>query len=115
MGILRFKAIKALQKAQDLSVNLYHHFCNLMDNGFQNQISRASVSISNNIAEGFERKSKTDFSRFLNYALASNGEVRSMLYLASKLKYINEKIAKELIENANEISRIINGLKKLLR
>ena len=114
MWILKFEDIKAWQKSQDLSIQIYQKFRGLKDSGFKNQITRASVSISNNIAEGFERSSKADFSKFLNYALASNSEVRSMLYLAPKLDYLDEKIAAELIELTNEISKILYGLKKSL-
>ncbi|MBT8274057.1 MAG: four helix bundle protein [Bacteroidia bacterium] len=115
MGILRFEDIMAWQKAQMLSIQVYKNFWKIKDFGYRDQITRASVSVSNNIAEGFDRKSKADFSRFLNYALASNSEVRSMLYLAPKLKYLDENKSKSLIELTNEISKIIHGLKKSLK
>ena len=45
----------------------------------------------NNIAEGFERKSNKEFKQFLYIAKGSCGEVRSMLYLAIELKYIEKR------------------------
>lgn len=46
---------------------------------------RATLSISNNIAEGFERETAKEFTRFLYIARGSAGEVRSMLYIAKDL------------------------------
>ena len=87
--ITRFEEILAWQKAQDLAVEIYGLFDSNRDFGFRDQICRATVSISNNIAEGFERETTKDFIRFLYMARASSGEVRSMLYLAERLKYID--------------------------
>jgi len=64
----------------------------LKDFGFKDQICRASVSVMNNIAEGFERRSDAEFKRFLFIAKGSCGEVRSMLYLALELRYIQMSI-----------------------
>jgi len=65
MKIKRFEEVIAWQKAQDLAVDIYAQFKDLKDFGFREQICRAVVSISNNIAEGFDRKTDADFSRFL--------------------------------------------------
>lgn len=86
MAIRKFEDIVVWQKSQDIAVKIYGHFPNAPDFGFRDQITRASVSISNNIAEGFERNSNPDFKRFLYFAVASNSEVRSMLYLSKKIK-----------------------------
>jgi len=58
------------------------------DFGLRDQIQRASVSIMTNVAEGFERRSTTEFIQFLNYAKASSGEVRSLLYASLDIGYI---------------------------
>ncbi|MBK8516748.1 MAG: four helix bundle protein [Saprospiraceae bacterium] len=76
----------------------------------QNQICRAAISISNNIAEGFDRSSNPDFRRFLYFSLASNSEVKSMLYLAHRLEYINESDKHAMLNYSNEIGKILNGL-----
>jgi len=85
------------------------------DWGFRNQIQTAVVSIMNNIAEGFERSSDKDFARFLDIAKASCGEVRSMLYLAEDLKYIDSIDSQELRQKAVSISKGIAALTKHLR
>ena len=60
-----------------------------------------------NIAEGFERGSNKDFVRFLYMAKGSAGEVRSQLYAAIDLSYLEEQRANELIRLAQAISRRI--------
>jgi four helix bundle protein len=90
MKIKSFEEIVAWQKAQNLAVEIYSSFKEVKDFGFKDQIFRAVVSISNNIAEGFDRSSDADFVRFLYISLGSCSEVKSMLYLAVKLNYISE-------------------------
>ncbi|NNC46603.1 MAG: four helix bundle protein, partial [Winogradskyella sp.] len=80
MAVQKFEDLLVWQKSQDLAVLIYSAFKDNNDFSFRDQIKRATVSISNNIAEGFDRNSNADFSRFLYFALASNSEVRSMLY-----------------------------------
>ena len=93
-----------------LSVEIYKHFENSKDYGFRDQIQRAFVSVMNNIAEGFERKSNKEFRFFLFVAKGSCGEVRSMLILAQELNKINKDQAQTLQVLAEEISRMISGL-----
>ena len=115
MKILKFEDLIAWQKSQDLAVGIYSEFNQLKDFDFRSQIRRATVSISNNIAEGFDRRSKPDFARFLLIALASCSEVRSMLYLAVRLDYISIERQRILMQQTSEISRIITGLIKVLK
>lgn len=77
---------------------VYKTFAGSKDFNFKKQIERASVSIMNNIAEGFERRSNKDFKQFLFFAKGSSGEVRNMLHLAKDLKYINEEEYIKFIE-----------------
>lgn len=81
MRIERFEDIIAWQKARELTVIIYRLFETSKDFGFKDQIQRASVSIMNNIAEGFEWKTNNEFKQFLFIAKGSCGEIRSMLYL----------------------------------
>lgn len=110
MAIQKFEDLIVWQKAQDFAILIYKQFDTTNDFGFKNQICRASVSISNNIAEGFERNSNLEFKRFLYISLASNSEVKSMLYLAFRLEYISEKEKLFLLNYSNEIGKITNGL-----
>ena len=109
MKIKRFEDVIAWQKAQYLAVEMYHIFGRLQDFSFKNQILRAVVSVSNNIAEGFERKSNKEFSQFLYVALASASEVKSMLYLAERLEYVSPEQRNKYLEHCSEVSRLIRG------
>src|SRR5260221_14703006 len=60
------------------------------DYGLRDQIRRAVVSVSSNIAEGFERNNNNEFIYFLKIAKGSNGEVRSQIYIAQYVGYISE-------------------------
>lgn len=85
------------------------------DYGLRDQIRRASISITSNIAEGFERETTKEFIRFLYIAKASSGEFRSQLYLATDLKYISNDEYERLNLKVNEISQLISGLIKYLK
>lgn len=110
MAVKRFEDLLVWKKSQDLAVLVYKEFINLKDYSFKDQISRASVSISNNIAEGFDRNTNPDFIRFLYFATSSNSEVRFMLYLSERLNYLPKERTAELIDKSNEISRMLYGL-----
>ncbi len=112
MAIQKFEDIVAWNKAQDLAVEIYKTFINSRDFGFKDQINRAVVSVSNNIAEGFDRKGNKEFVRFLYIASGSCSEVKSMLYLSERLGYFDAEKRSALIEKTTEVSKIINGLIK---
>jgi len=115
MTIKRFEEIIAWQKAQDLAVEIYGLFKDSKDYGFRDQICRAVVSISNNIAEGFDRKTDADFSKFLFIAFSSCSEVKSMVYLSERLGYINNRTKNELINKSDDVQKLISGFIKSLR
>jgi four helix bundle protein len=115
MKIEQFEDILAWQKAKTLTLKIYSLLKNSKDYGFKDQICRAPVSIMNNIAEGFERKSDNEFKHFLFIAKGSCGEVRSMLYLANELKYISKVDYEELLGLSSEVSKILSGLIKSLK
>lgn len=85
------------------------------DFGFKDQIRRCAVSIPSNIAEGYERKSNKEFIRYLFIAKGSAGELRTQLYLAKDLNYIDEKIFNELIKKSEDISKSLSGFIKYLQ
>lgn len=114
MRIERFEDIIAWQKGQELTLFVYGQFRNCKDFSFRDQIQRASVSIMNNIAEGFERRSNKELKNFLFIAKGSSGEVRSMLILALKLGYIDNNAYEKAHEIAEDISKMISGFIKVL-
>lgn len=115
MNIIRFEDLTAWQKAQDLTVGIYLAFKECNDWAFRNQVCRAALSISNNIAEGFDRYTNKEFIYFLFIARASCGEVKSMLYLADRLGFLTNEKAYIFICQSIEVSKMINGLIKVLK
>jgi len=115
MKIEQFEEIIAWQKAKMMTLKLYSLFKDSRDFGFRDQLCRASVSVMNNIAEGFERKSDSEFKHFLFIAKGSCGEVRSMLYLAVELNYINKEEFSYLLGLSTEVSKMLSGLIKTLK
>lgn len=112
-----FEEINSWQKARIFNKRIYEITENLnfkKDYDFARQIRRASISISSNIAEGFERNTDKEFVYFLYVSKASAGEVRSQLYLAFDLEYISKQEFEELLEYITEISRLLSGFIKYL-
>lgn len=104
----------AWQKARDLVGAIYRIADNgafAKDFGLRDQIRRAAVSIMSNIAEGFERASRPDFHRFVVIAKGSCAEVRSQLYIASDVGHIDNEQLEKLLGQAEELARILGGLR----
>ena len=89
--------------------SLYTEFKDCKDYGFKDQITRASVSVLSNIAEGFERGTKNEFLNFLYIAKGSAGEVRAQLYVALDVGYLNIEKFKYLNNLASECSRLVQS------
>ena len=98
--VYRYEDLIIWQLARTLVGKIYTSLQDVKDYGFKDQIQRASVSVMNNIAEGFQRhKFTTDnktFISYLNIAYGSCGEVKSMLYIAEDIRYLDAVILKEL-------------------
>ncbi|MDQ3019696.1 MAG: four helix bundle protein [Bacteroidota bacterium] len=110
MTVERFEDLLIWQRAKELTLLIYKTFSKNKDFSFKKQIERASVSIMNNIAEGFERRSNKDFRQFLFFAKGSSGEVRNMLHLARELNYIDENEYHNFLKLSLDISKMTAGL-----
>lgn len=109
---MKFEDLEVWQRAMRLSSDVYNALKNLRDYGFRDQITRSSLSISSNIAEGFERGSNKDFIRFLHYAKESCGELRSQTYLGINIGYICKDAGVKWLEETKQLSSMISGLIK---
>lgn len=112
-----FEEINSWQKSRIFNKKIYlvtENFNFKKDFDFVRQIRRASLSISSNIAEGFERNTDKEFVYFLYVAKASAGEVRSQLYLAFDLEYIIKEEFEMLLNSVTEISKLLSGFIKYL-
>ena len=114
-----YEDLQIWQQARELSKLIYACMQNVVDYGFKSQIQRAAVSVMNNIAEGFNRskhsKDNKVFINFLSISYGSCGEVKSMLYLAEDLKFLNTNEAYELRNLCISIERKIDALTTTLK
>jgi four helix bundle protein len=112
-----FEEINSWQKARLFNKRIYEITDKEVfkkDYDLSRQIRRASISISSNIAEGFEINTDKEFLYFLFIAKTSAGEVRSQLDLALDLNYITKIEFDELFEDVSDISKLISGFIKYL-
>jgi four helix bundle protein len=110
----RFEDMIVWQKGQELTILGYRNLMVNKDFTFKNQFLGACISITNNIAEGFERRSNKEFKQFLFISKGSAGEVRNMLYLAKELQYVNAGNFEKLFELCISISKMLSALIKTL-
>ena len=82
--------------------------------GLTNQLRRAAVSVSSNIAEGSSRNSKVDFTRFIEIGTGSIFELASQIFIARRQGFLSEENFQELYRDAQEIGRMLSGLRKSL-
>ncbi len=84
------------------------------DYGLKEQMRRAAVLISSNIAEGFERRSRKEYLNFLNIAKGSSGEIRSQLYIAFEIGYLEKSEMENLRQKAKFLSGSISNHAKAI-
>ena len=114
-----FEDMPMWQLAKDIAVHIYKLTNRVVwakDYGVKDQIRRASISVSSNIAEGFERGTSKEFVQYLNISRASAGEVRSQLTVARELEYVSNKevlaLSDQLTSLAKQITAMIQTLKR---
>ncbi len=83
--------------------------------GLVSQMRRAAVSIPSNIAEGAARNSKKEFINFLHIAQGSAAELETQILISRNLHFITTSDTEPLLQEFEEISKMIIGLQKLLR
>lgn len=108
----KFEDLEVWQNSIELSVEIYTKFRECKDYSLKDQICRASVSISSNIAEGFERQYNKEFIQYLFIAKGSTGEVRTQLLIAFKLGFLKEPDYHFALENTKKISAQLYNLIK---
>jgi four helix bundle protein len=110
-----YKKLVVWQRAMDLTVNVYKTtalFPDCEKYGMVSQINRACVSIACNISEGAGRNSYKEFSHFLSIARASSNELETLIMLAERTGYIDEKTVSVYQEKIDEIQRMLSDLKR---
>ncbi|MEN9360108.1 MAG: hypothetical protein RL095_1643 [Verrucomicrobiota bacterium] len=108
----QFEDLPVWQAARDMYLILSAF---IKDNGavfeysFKDQCLRAGLSVSNNIAEGYERGTNNELSHFLFMAKGSCGELRSMMRIASCKKIKSDESLKHVISACLNISAQLQG------
>ncbi|GAU08826.1 four helix bundle protein [Desulfoplanes formicivorans] len=110
-----FENLEVWKRGCRLAVALHGAMKTGKDFCFRDQIWRSALSIPSNIAEGYERKSPKDFIRFLVIAKGSCGELRTQLYIAQQVGFLNKKHCQDYIGETQEISAMLSGLIKTIQ
>ena len=85
------------------------------DYALRDQIRRAAISVMSNIAEGFERRTDTEFARFPSMAKASASDIKAQLYIALDQSYIDQNRFSDLYERCDKVSRYLGSFIRYLR
>ncbi|MEA3352940.1 MAG: four helix bundle protein [Campylobacterota bacterium] len=109
---MRYENLDVWKRACRLSVEVYKHFKDSKDFGFKDQITRCSLSIGSNIAEGMEKDSNKDKIRFLNISEGSIAELITQIYIGIEIDYIEKEIGMKWKNELNELSKMIKSLRK---
>src|SRR5712672_969928 len=112
--MFNFEKLEVWKKAIDFADFVYTTTRTFPDDerfGLTNQMRRAAVSISSNIAEGSSRHSHDDYARFLEIATGSVFEVVSQSFVAHRQGFLSEENRQRLYAAAEEQSRMLSGLR----
>lgn len=109
---MRFEDLEVWQRSAKLSADVYRQLQDLRDYGFRDQITRSGLSISSNIAEGFERTSAKEKLTFMSYAKGSCGELRSQTHIGMEIGYVDKEVGKRWLNETSKISAMIAALIK---
>jgi len=115
--MFNFEKLDVWRKAIDIDDLVYsqtRHFPSDERFGVTSQMRRAAVSIFSNIAEGTSRLSQSDYARFLEIATGSVFEVVSQAFIGRRQGFLNEDQFRALYTAADEIGRMLSGLRKSL-
>ena len=116
--IKSYKDLIVYKKAYELALKIYkstEHFPKTEIYGLVSQMRRAAISIPSNIAEGYRRKSRKEYIRFLNIAYGSSGELETQISLSHDLQMLNKDDFIELQSLNEEVSKLLYNLIKSLQ
>ncbi|MFK7912049.1 MAG: four helix bundle protein [Akkermansiaceae bacterium] len=105
-----FEDLEVWKRSCRQALIIYELLKKTKDYSLKTQMERAAVSVPSNIAEGQERDSIPDFCRFLRISKGSNAELRTQIYLATKLGLISTEKSTELTNESKQISKMLQGL-----
>ncbi len=106
----QFENFEVWKKSCRLTVELYKELHDCKDYGLKDQMTRAAVSIPSNIAEGAERRTKKEFINFLSISKGSAAELRTQIYIASKIGILSPAVSKHFTDELKLISAMLHKL-----
>ena len=109
---MRCENLDVWKRSCRLSVEIYKYFANFKDYGFKDQITRSSLSIPSNIAEGMEKDYTKEKKRFIEISKGSIAELKTQIYIGIEIGYIAKDIGLDWIKRLNEILKMLIGLLK---
>ena len=109
---MRCERLEVWKRSSRLSVEVYRYFVQAKDFGFKDQITRSSLSIPSNIAEGMEKESDKEKVRFIEFSRGSIAEFITQTYIGIEIGYIERAKGLAWVKEADELSCMLVGLKK---
>lgn len=104
---MQFEKLDVWKRASRLAFDIYKVTKDCKDYGFKDQVTRSAVSVSSNIAEGIERETVNDESKFLYYAEGSAGELVTKLYIGAEIGFIEKEHELKLVSESKEVAAMI--------
>jgi len=112
---MKCEKLDVWKKSARLAANVYKSFRECRDFGFKDQITRSALSIPSNIAEGMEKESLKEQIRFLEIAKGSSAEFATQTYIAMDINYLDRKLGREWIKEAEHILSMLTKLQHNLK
>jgi four helix bundle protein len=114
MSLHQFEELEVWKRSSRLAVSILELVDGIKLYALRDQMARCCISVPSNIAEGAERVSDREFRRCLAITKGSAGELRTQLYIGVRAGIFPPEVANPLIQEAKEISSMIEGLRKRL-
>ena len=112
---MKCEKLDVWKRACRLSVEVYVYFKENKDFSFKDQITRSSLSIASNIAEGMEKEYIKENVRFIEISKGSTAELITQIYTGIEICYIAKEVGFGWIKESNELLKMLNGLKRNLK
>lgn len=111
---MRCEKLDIWKRSTKLSVNVYKYFSSCKDFGFRDQITRSSLSVPCNIAEGMEKDSNKEKKRYLEISKGSSAELLTQILIGIEIGYIEKEIGLAWKRELEEILKMIVVFQKKL-
>jgi len=109
---MNFEKLEVWKRSCQLSADIYTQLRELKDFGYKDQLTRSSLSVPSNIAEGMVKPSAREKARYLHIANGSCAEMRTQTYIGIRIEYVPELLGKQWLKEIKEISAMLHGLIK---